>query len=205
MIGTIAAAVGLFAATNIDDIVVLTVLFLAATRGALPGWKVVVGQYLGFIALVAISVIAAAGLTLVPDEWVGFLGLIPLAIGVYGLVRTLRRRGDDDDDDDDDENAIRAGGLLGVAGITIANGADNISLYTPVFRTSPIGDTVVTIVVFLVLVAVWCFVARLVGTNKTVTEALEKIEHWLVPAVFIGLGLYILIESGVIVRLLGVA
>ncbi len=198
MIATIAAAVGLFAATNIDDIVVLTVLFLASTRGSLPGWKVVAGQYLGFIALVAISVVAAAGLTIVPDEWVGFLGLIPLGIGLYGLIRTLRRRGDDDDDDDD--SAIRAVGLIGVAGITIANGADNISLYTPVFRTNPIPDTVITIIVFLVLVAVWCLVARLVGTHKAVTEALEKIEHWLVPAVFIGLGLYILIESGVIVR-----
>lgn len=199
MIGTIAAAIGLFAATNIDDIVVLTVLFLASTRGSLPGWKVVAGQYLGFIALVAISVIAAAGLTIVPDEWVGFLGLIPLAIGVYGLIRTLRRRGDDDDD-----SAISAGGLFGVAGITIANGADNISLYTPVFRTNPVPDTIVTIIVFLVLVAVWCLVARFVGTNKTLTEALEKIEHWLVPAVFIGLGLYILIESGVVLRLIDV-
>ncbi len=197
MIGTIAAAVGLFAATNVDDIVVLTVLFLASTRGSLRGWKVVAGQYLGFLALVALSVIAAAGLTVIPDEWVGFLGLIPLGIGVHSLIRTLRRRGEDDDD----ESAIRAGGVLGVAGITIANGADNISLYTPVFRTSPIPDTVVTIIVFLLLVGVWCLIARLVGTNTRVTEALERIEHWLVPAVFIGLGLYILIDSGVVARL----
>lgn len=200
MIGTIAAAIGLFAATNIDDIVVLTVLFLAAARGALPAWKVVAGQYLGFIALVAISALAAAGLTLVPDEWVGLLGLVPLAIGVYGLIGTLRRR--DDDDDDDDSSSIKAGGLLGVAGITIANGADNIALYTPVFRTGTLAETAITIIVFLVLVAVWCLVARFVGTNKTVTEMLEKVEHWLVPAVFIGLGLYILIESGVLTRLI---
>ncbi|MCJ1702051.1 cadmium resistance transporter [Rathayibacter festucae] len=199
MIGTIAAAIGLFAATNIDDIVVLTVLFLASARGSLPAWKVVAGQYLGFATLVAISVVAAAGLTIIPDEWVGLLGLIPLAIGLYGLIRTLRNRGDDDDDD---EGSISAVGLLGVAGITIANGADNISLYTPVFRTSPVADTVVTIIVFFLLVAVWCLVARVVGTNKTVTELLERVEHWLVPAVFIGLGLFILIESGVLPRLL---
>jgi cadmium resistance transport/sequestration family protein len=198
MIGTIVAAVGLFAATNIDDIVVLTVLFVASARGALPGWKVVAGQYAGFVTLVGISVVAAAGLTIVPDKWVGFLGLIPLAIGIYSLVRTLRRRGDDDDDDDD---AISAVGLLGVAGITTANGADNISLYTPVFRTNPVQDTVVTIIVFLVLVAVWCLIARFIGTSKTVSELLERVEHWLVPAVFIGLGLYILIESGVLIRL----
>ena len=45
---------------------------------------------------------------------------------------------------------------------------------------------------------------RLIGTNKAVTEGLERVEHWLVPAVFIGLGLFILIESGVIVRLIEV-
>lgn len=198
MIGTVAAAIGLFAATNIDDIVVLTILFLATTRGTLQGWKVVVGQYLGFSALVAISALAALGLTIVPDEWVGFLGLIPLGIGIYGVVRYLRRR------DDDDESAIKAGGLLGVAGITIANGADNISLYTPVFRTQPVPDTIITIVVFMLLVAVWCVIARVIGTHERVTEALERIEHWLVPAVFIGLGLYILIDSGVVPRLIDV-
>lgn len=200
MIATIAAAVGLFAATNIDDIMVLTVLFLASTRGNLTGWKVVTGQYLGFITLVAISVIAALGLTLVPDEWVGLLGLLPLGIGVYGLIRFIRKRGDDADDDD--ESSIRAGGILGVAGITIANGADNISLYTPVFRNMPVLDTVITIAVFLLLVAVWCLVARAIGTNKQVIELLERIEHWLVPIIFVGLGLYILIESGVLPRLI---
>ena len=199
MIATVVAAIGLFAATNIDDLVVLTVLFLATTRGSLTGWKVIVGQYLGFVTLVAISVVAALGLTLVPDEWVGFLGLLPLGIGVYGLIRFLRTRGDADDDD---ESSIRAGGILGVAGITIANGADNISLYTPVFRTLPVLDTVITIAVFLVLVAVWCLVARAIGTNKRVIELLERIEHWLVPLVFVGLGLYILVESGVVPRLI---
>ncbi len=203
MIATIAAAIGLFAATNIDDIVVLAVLFLASSRGRIRGWQIVVGQYLGFIALVVLSVVAALGLTIVPDEWVGFIGLLPLAIGVLGLVRWLRRRGDDDDDDGA-AGALRTGGLLGVAGITIANGADNISLYTPVFRTISPTDTVLTIVVFLLLVAVWCVAGRAVGTHPKVTETLERIEHWLVPAVFVGLGLYIIIESGVVPRLIGV-
>ncbi len=201
MISTILTAVGMFAATNIDDIVVLTVLFLASTRGGPRPWQIVLGQYLGFTTLVAVSVLAALGLTIVPDEWVGFLGLIPLAIGLWGLARAIRRRGDDDDDDET-AAALRAGGLLGVAGITIANGADNIAVYTPVFRTIPPEDTIVTVLVFLILVAVWCAFGRLIGTHEKVTEALEKVEHWLVPAVFIGLGLFILIESGVVPRLI---
>lgn len=196
MLGVTLAAIGLFAATNIDDIVVLTVLFVASARGALPGWKIVAGQYLGFITLVALSVVAALGLTIVPDEWVGFIGVMPLAIGIYLLIKGLRNR-----DDDDDDSGIQAGGLLAVAGITIANGADNISLYTPVFRTMSPADTALTIAVFLVLVAVWCVVGRTVGTNRRVTELLERVEHWLVPVVFIGLGLFIIIDSGVVPRL----
>ncbi|THG31013.1 cadmium resistance transporter [Naasia lichenicola] len=199
MLTVILAAVGLFAATNIDDIVVLTVIFVASSRRGIPGWKIVVGQYLGFIALVTLSVVAALGLTVVPDEWVGLIGVVPLAIGIYLLIKGLRSR-----DDDDDDSGTQAGGLLAVAGITIANGADNISLYTPVFRSMDPADTALTIVVFMVLVAVWCVVARTVGTNRRVTELLERVEHWLVPLVFIGLGLYIIIESGVLLRLVQV-
>lgn len=198
MLATIGSAIGLFAATNIDDIVVLMVLFLASRRGKPRPWQIVAGQYLGFITLVVISVVAALGLTIIPDAWVGLLGLIPLTIGIWTLVRGLRRN---HADDDDEEAKITAVGLWGVAGITIANGADNISLYTPIFRTSAPADVAVMIGVFLLLVAVWCGAGRLIGTHKAVTDALERVEHWLVPAVFIGLGLFIVMESGVVLRL----
>ncbi|ARK03871.1 MULTISPECIES: cadmium resistance transporter [Cellulosimicrobium] len=199
MLSTIAAAVGLFVATNLDDIVVLTVLFAVAARGTsrLRGWQIVAGQYLGLVTLIAVSFLAALGLTIVPDEWVGLLGLIPLAIGVLALVRTLRGK----DDDDEAESALKAVGLLGVAGITIANGGDNIAIYTPVFRTISTTDALVTIAVFLVLLALWCLLARAIGTNEKVTEGLEKVEHWLVPVVFIGLGVFILIESGTLAHI----
>lgn len=195
MLTTVGSAIGLFAATNIDDIVVLTVLFLASRNGSPRPWQIVGGQYLGFITLVAISVVAALGLTIVPDQWVGLLGLIPLSIGIWTLIRGLLRKRNGEDND-----LTLAAGLFSVAGITIANGADNISLYTPIFRTSAPADVAVMIAVFLVLVAVWCAAGRLIGTREVVTEALERIEHWLVPTVFIGLGLFILIESEVITR-----
>ncbi|WP_061269313.1 cadmium resistance transporter, partial [Cellulosimicrobium funkei] len=175
------------------------VLFAVAARGTsrLRGWQIVAGQYLGLVTLIAVSFLAALGLTIVPDEWVGLLGLIPLAIGVLALVRTLRGK----DDDDEAESALKAVGLLGVAGITIANGGDNIAIYTPVFRTISTTDALVTIAVFLVLLALWCLFARAIGTNEKVTEGLEKVEHWLVPVVFIGLGVFILIESGTLAHI----
>lgn len=84
----------------------------------------------------------------------------------------------------------------------VCQGGDNIAIYTPVFRTMSGLQAATTIIVFLVLVAIWCGIGRLVGTHPAVVEGLEKVEGWLVPAVFIGLGLYILIDSGTLAHLL---
>lgn len=197
MFATILAAAGMFAATNIDDIVVLTALFLASSKGKPRPWHIVGGQYAGFITLVGLSLLAALGLSIVPDEWVGLLGFLPLTLGVLGLIRGLK------EDGDDDENKLTGGlGLIGIAGITIANGADNIAIYTPVFRTMAPSDTAITVVVFLALVALWCALGKIIGTHHRVVETLERVEHWLVPAVFIGLGLTILVGSGSLQRLI---
>lgn len=191
MLTTIAAACGLFAGTNIDDIVVLTLFFLAVQRGALRAGQVVAGQYLGVGALVAVSLLAALGLTVVPDRWIGLLGVIPLALGLRGFVRWFRTR-----TRGDDGSGPAPGGLLGVAGVTLANGADNIAVYTPVFRTRPAAEVVVTVVVFAVLIAVWCLAGHLLGSRPVVLRAVERVEGWLVPAVFTGLGLVVLSSAG---------
>jgi cadmium resistance protein CadD (predicted permease) len=188
-IGTMAAAAGIFAGTDVDDLVVLTVLFLTGRASGRPrAGQIWAGQYLGIAALVAVSGATALGLTLVPDRSIGLLGLIPLGIGVVGLVRAVRRGGAGED------RPPTAGGVLGVAGITIANGADNIAVYTPLFRALGPGGSAVTIAVFAVLVAVWCLTASWLGAHRRVIAVVERYGHWLVPVVFIGLGLVILVR-----------
>ena len=125
--GSVSGAAAVFAATNLDDIVVLTVLFVAARSTGRPRpWQIVTGQYLGIAALVAAGLVVAAGLLVVPDPWTGLLGLLPIALGVRALLARTA----------DDAPPAVVGGLLGVAGVTVANGADNIAVYVPVFRAS---------------------------------------------------------------------
>lgn len=62
-LGVVLAGVGMFAGTNVDDILVLTVLFLSARASGLPRpWQIWPGQYLGIAILVAGAAIAALGL-----------------------------------------------------------------------------------------------------------------------------------------------
>jgi cadmium resistance transport/sequestration family protein len=199
LLGTVAAAAGVFAGTNVDDIIVLTVLFLASRANGKPrAWQVVAGQYAGIGLLVAVSAVAALGLTIVPDEWVGLLGLVPVALGVRGFINALRavQQGED-------PSPVVAAGLVSVAGVTIANGADNISVYTPVFRSLGVADSIVTVSVFAVLVAVWCAAGAWLGSHKRVIGVVERFGHWLVSIVFVTIGAVIVLESGVVGRLVG--
>ncbi|GIH10585.1 cadmium transporter [Rhizocola hellebori] len=190
-LGAVAAAIGVFAGTNVDDIIVLAVLFTSARAMGVPkAWQIWAGQYTGIAVLVAVSVAVAAGLAVVPDRWVGLLGLIPLGLGVRGLIRAIRARGEQEP-----EPVKVATGVVSVAAVTIANGADNISVYTPLFRTIGVADTVITIGVFAVLVAVWCVAGSWLGSHRRVVAVIERFGHWIVPIVFILLGGTILLRA----------
>ncbi len=195
--GTIATAAGLFAVTNVDGLIVLTALFMASATGWPRPWQIVLGQYLGFAVMVIISMLATAGLVLVPDRWEGLVGVVPLGLGVWGLVRARART--------DGAMPSRVGTLSSIVGVILANGADNISVYIPLFAVLTPGRIAVTIAVFLVLVGVWCTIARLLGRNKKVVSALEGVGRWLVPVVFMAIGTAILIKTGVVPRLLGLS
>ncbi|MEV0149810.1 MULTISPECIES: cadmium resistance transporter [unclassified Nonomuraea] len=199
--GTLATAAGMFAGTNVDDLIVLTVLFLSSRAGGVPRpWQIWAGQYTGIATLVALSVIAALGLTIIPDDWVGLLGLLPFALGVRGLVAALRSRANPDGENGAPSAAV-ASGVLPVAGVTIANGADNLSVYTPVFRTIGPGPSLVTIAVFAAGVALWCLAGSWLGSHRQVIEVVERYGHWIVPVVFMAVGALIVLGSGVLTRL----
>jgi cadmium resistance protein CadD (predicted permease) len=185
-------AIGLFLVTNIDDIIVLSLFFArgAGQRGTTT--KIVVGQYLGFgaILLASVAVTFGAGLFL-PDDAIPYFGLIPLALGLWAAWQVWRNG-----DDDDDSVADRPISALTVAAVTFANGGDNIGVYVPVFLTVGTAAVVAYCVVFLALVLVLVLAAKFVATRKPIAEVLERWEHVLFPLVLILLGLVILIEGG---------
>ncbi|MCP9329788.1 MULTISPECIES: CadD family cadmium resistance transporter [Liquorilactobacillus] len=205
LILTILSALGSFIVTNIDDIFVLMLLFSQASSQAkasngrtVKGNRIypkdiVIGQYLGFALLVLISLLATFGVTLIPDQWVGLLGLIPIYLGVKLFIKG----------EDEDEGAIFSSlnkfnkFYLSVASITFANGGDNIGIYVPFFSTLNNNQLVITVVTFFIMVAVWCLIGYRLARFRYVSETLEKYGRWVIPIVFIGLGFYIMAENNI--------
>ena len=185
-------AVGLFVATNIDDIIVLSIFYArgADRRGTTAA--ILAGQYLGFGAILAAAVLVALGArSFLPEEAIPYFGLIPLVLGLLAAWRAWR---DDDDDDDEGKVAGKSVSALTVAAVTFANGGDNIGVYVPVFATVGPAGIVAYCLVFLALVVVLVVAARFVATRKPIAEFLERWEHVLFPVVLIGL--VILVEGG---------
>jgi cadmium resistance protein CadD (predicted permease) len=126
----VVVGVSLFVTTNIDDLVILVAFFAAP---AFRPRQVVIGQLLGMAALIAASAVGALAALVAPERYLGLLGVVPLGLGVAKLIASIRGRGQEEDDVVSAPGA--ATGALAVAGVTIANGADNLAVYVPVFAT----------------------------------------------------------------------
>ncbi|GAA2388867.1 cadmium resistance transporter [Dactylosporangium salmoneum] len=191
-LGIIAQAAGLFAVTNIDDLLVLA-LFFAQGAGRKGSTRTIsMGQYLGFTAILAMAGAAAFGATFLPGV-IPYLGLLPLALGIKAAVQAWRHR-----NDPEEQRAAKAGGpkILEVAAVTFANGGDNIGVYVPVLATAGIGGMTIYAVVFLLLLAAWIATGRYFATRPVIARTLSRWGHILLPIVLIGIGLLILIKGG---------
>jgi cadmium resistance transport/sequestration family protein len=183
ILNVLGASVTTFAATNLDDLFLLTVFF--AQR--VPRRRIVIGQYLGFAAIIVVSLAVCWGVSLaIPREWIRLLGIIPLAVGIKTLLQNR------DSEKRQDAEVKSSLSIVSIAAITLANGADNIGVYVPFFVISR-ANLWLILTIYGLLVFVWCAAAQRVGNHALVLKAVERWGHWMVPIVLIGLGSYILL------------
>jgi cadmium resistance protein CadD (predicted permease) len=194
--GIVAEAAGLFAITNVDDVVVLSLFFgrTAGQHGAAR--RIVAGQYLGFTAILAITVAAAYGATFLPESAIAYLGLLPLALGLWAAWQAWKQHRQGDSGEQQPGDKQEGPKALQVAAVTFANGSDNIGVYLPVFAKAGITRITVYVAVFLVLVGVWCAAGWFFATRPAIASVIGRWGHILHPLVLIALGLFILIQGG---------
>lgn len=174
----ILASIATFAVTNIDDVVLLTLFF--AQR--VPTRNVVLGQCLGFAGIVALSLAGSWAAVSIPSGWFRFLGLLPLAIGIKQLLQLHRAKS---------RSGNRSADVLSVAAVTLANGADNIGVYMPFFAFNH-AHVWVILLVYAMLLLFWCWAGKWLGYHPPVLRSADRYGHFIVPFVFVGLGIYIL-------------
>ena len=184
MLTTLLTSVGAYIGTTMDDLFVLMLLFSQAED--MPQRKgILQGQCLGIAVLIAASMLGAAGLQLLPGWGIGLMGLIPLALGVREIMQNAKNTGE--------ERTLTAASILRVALLAVANGADNIGVYAPLFAGYDVTEKLLCVLLFMVMTVVLCALAALLSSQPQLKGMLQKYKHVLVPAVLITLGAYILL------------
>jgi cadmium resistance protein CadD (predicted permease) len=174
------AGAAAFVATNVDDLFLLVAWFAA---GRMSARDIVAGQYLGIGALFAASAAASAVSLVVPEGWLRWLGVLPLLLGVKLLIGSREKN----------EKASEAPGVAAVTAVTIANGADNIAVYVPLFANHSAQAIMLMAAAFAVLLWLWCVAARWLVHHPGAGAPLRRYGPGLVPWVLMALGVWILV------------
>ncbi|MDO5044461.1 MAG: CadD family cadmium resistance transporter [Coriobacteriia bacterium] len=201
MVQTILSAIAVFISTSIDYVFLLLIIFSQAHSKSQVR-QVFAGQYLGTALLVIVSLIAAFALNLIPQDWiVGFLGLIPIALGIHFALS-----GEEEAEADEVIEKLSSKDskylFWTVALLTLASGGDNLGIYIPYFTTLSVQEIILVVLLFALFIFVLCVVSYRLARISFVSETLEKYERIIVPLVFVGLGIYILIENHTIQTLI---
>jgi cadmium resistance protein CadD (predicted permease) len=189
---TLALAVGVFAATNIDDVFLLAAFF---ADSKLRRRAIVMGQFAGIGLLTGVSVGAAVLAIDIRSEWTALLGVVPLALG---LKKLWGLRSSEDDGETatatSQERIVQErlhSQVLGVSGVTVANGGDNLGVYIPIMATNP-SAIPSFVIVFIAMTALWCLLGFLLVRNPLSGGFVRRWGHILLPVVLIGIGLHVL-------------
>ena len=193
MIQNVVTSIILYSGTAVDLLIIL-MLFFAKRKSRKDIINIYLGQFLGSVSLILLSLLFAFVLNYIPSkEILGLLGLIPIFLGLKVLFLG-----------DSDGEAIAKEGLRKdnknliflVAMITFAScGADNIGVFVPYFITLNLANLIVALLTFLVMIYLLVFSAQKLAQVPSVGETLEKYSRWFVAVVYLGLGVYILIEN----------
>jgi cadmium resistance protein CadD (predicted permease) len=188
-------AIAAFAATNMDNLCVL--LAFLAEAGA-NRRRVIVGQYVGSLILVAGSLVLAALLTHLPAGYVGLLGVLPIGVG---LSKAWERFGPGKAQTDEDtaRDIAKAGSPEGrgsswwtVACVALANGSDNVAVYVPLYASHPYGARAFISLVFVVMIGLWCAGAVLLVEHPLLGAPIRRYGTALLPLILLVIGVSVI-------------
>ena len=199
-----------FTVTNIDDMMILLLLF-SQIDSSFRKRHILIGQYLGFLAIIMLSLPGFLGGLFIQREWLGLLGIIPIAIGMKQLINQQTETTESTEVQTVNPDfpqllhpnpawsfflSILHPNTYQVAAVTIANSGDNISVYIPLFAGQDFVSLGIIIAVFLAMVGVGCGIAYLLTSQITIGYILSRYGRAIIPFILMALGLFILYDRG---------
>lgn len=196
---TILTIIITFIATGIDEMLVLILLF-AHARNQQQIRQVYIGQQIGMTFILLLVIIAISGISTFAGKWTGLLGILPIILGIMELM-------EDEDDDDDSPGILNKISMFSnlsvrVAIIAIVGGAEELAIYVPYFTSLNWDEVILAIITFIIMIPIWSAICHMVGSMKNIYQFVKRFQRIIIPVVFIGIGIKVLLESDTIEAIL---
>ena len=197
-----------FTVTNIYDMMILLLLFSQIDNSSFRKRHIFIGQYLGFLSIIILSLPGFFGGLFIQREWLGLLGILPIVIGMKQLINQQTESTEVQTVNPHFPQLLHPNpawsfflsifhpNTYQVAAITIANSGDNISIYIPLFAGQNFVNLGIIIAVFLAMVGVGCGIAYLLTSQVTIGYILSRYGRAMIPFILMALGLFIMYDRG---------
>lgn len=207
IVNIIGLAIAVFIGANIDNFVGLIAFF---SNSKFSNKKVIIGQYIAITLLILIGCIGYIFRMVLPIQWIGFLGLLPIILGVNEFIEYRKEKKESQNIDEIIEkisekinekqiNIFQKGfrrisnaTTALVALITFSNGVDDLGVFIPLFASFNLYELAITIIVFYMMLTIWCISIYFLVNNRPAAVLVKKYAKAFTPFVLIALGIFII-------------
>ncbi len=191
LIAIIPIAAGAFVATNLDNFILLVAL-LARYRNHTS--NVIAGYFAGMLILGFVSLWIGKAANIVPVEYLGRLGFVPISIGTVELIQSLRGKAK--------VTTAKEKSIDGVQKVFITtlisqlgNGADTIVIFGILFIDSMPSADMLTILTLAAMAVIFVLVGTYAVRHPALSEWIDRYAYRAMPFVLIIVGVYIVAKT----------
>ena len=171
-----------YAATNLDNLLIMSTI--AAGRATRP--SLIAGFLTASLAVLLIASLAAFLEETVPRVVLGYLGFVPISIGVYLLLFARLQ---------DEVTPSRATKWPAIAGVLFANSGDTIFAIGPLFAESDDDARLGLAIGFVLIASIWLVLILGLSSRIARSATLSRLGHRIAPWMMILVGIYILSDT----------
>ena len=144
-----------FISTNIDNLVILTVL-----KSSRPGGRIFTsaGYLLACAIVVSMALLVALAGGSLDGKYVGFLGIVPAVIGLRSLLARWRNPEDEAPEERTFDSAASA--VVGTGLLMLGNSGDSLALLLPLFLDTHPEYYPFLVLCYAVFATLWLLIAN---------------------------------------------
>ena len=183
----IGLAFATFVSTSVDNLFLL-VGFLTS-----PGFRArsaMFGYTGAVIVVLGVGLAASYAADFAPNRYVGYLGVVPMAMGVTQLYRAVRHRSAEVT-----ASQPLAHGAFSVGLVMVANSGDSLAAFVALFAETREPFTFLIVAVGVILSLAWYGLARWITVHVSLQRLLQRWGRYLLPVFLILVGAYILADT----------